>query len=1033
MIKTFSLLLLAVLSAHMVCAQVSGTPIKVSTPTASSITKYNQVPVSLANGTIDLSVPLYTLEDSGFTIPITLSNNGSGVKPNQRASWVGTNWSLHAGGVITRVVNEQPDEAYTSIGVPSSDPGKYSYRENYSKLNVSNWSTAHMDNTSSNGFHTDLNPDEFYFNMNGYSGSFFLNHLGKWVVKSGSKAHFKIEASLAGGGGWSPYKLKEKYYKNNQIVEHSIGRIYFGFKITTPNGYVYHFGKTPESIEFTNSFGKKLALNENYVANAWYLTEIEKPNGVSVKFEYERKLNANFSVQRHFTSSYATNATSLPGTSSTATNFSESLSLTKLYTTHLKKIESPNYNIEFNTVNSNAMDYDWSGLTTLSSKMEAWLIGMGAPHREHLAFIEKSKWLKLDKIIVKHKETPIKRIEFKYNDVVSSNDFIFQAPQPKRLFLNEVQVFGGGVNNTSYLPYTFDYKVGGETIPYTTRKLDHWGYYNGVDFFSNPLPPGTLEQQSNAYTQSRNSNFSEMQKGALSAITYPTGLRVGFIYEPHSYSKFVKKRDIAAPYFDLENVGANKIAGGLRIKQIFYRSTTTNKLISKTYEYNKGSLSSGILGGMPNYFETSNTPSGSYQIWSSYPVERMSETNGSHISYSEVKEIETGQGNNGYTIYNFTNHDNPSYRDRPAVKQNANEFPGAWIYDPFDRQNLLRGHLLEKRKFNAQNKLVYEESNFYVVDYDAPVRAVSSTWRNLAGGYEINRRVTAYESSRPFIYSALHSVYSNYQNGTNALVSSTNYEYNNEYRLLKNMSSTNSKGKSLKTIIKYPIDFNNDTATTGVFSLMTNKHIIDVPVHVTKLVDNKVIEANFNQYKHTANNFVIGEVKALEINRPISDYIAPSVNSNNQLILDPRLKSQTFNEYDNKGNLIQQKKEGKVDTFLWGYNYTKPVAIINNANYETVSNLLTNLGTSYFALQSKSSTQLETLFTSLRSSLPTNSAIKDYTYHGATKLLKRFRNERGRRSSYYYDSFNRLKSVCDVDSDNILSYYYYINRNQKTN
>ena len=54
-----------------------------------------------------------------------------------------------------------------------------------------------------------------------------------------------------------------------------------------------------------------------------------------------------------------------------------------------------------------------------------------------------------------------------------------------RLFLNSVTESGSDGSNIS--PYTFTYNniAGLYQIPYNTVQVDHWGYYTGVDPFTN--------------------------------------------------------------------------------------------------------------------------------------------------------------------------------------------------------------------------------------------------------------------------------------------------------------------------------------------------------------------------------------------------------------------------------------------------------------------------------------------------------------------------------------------------------------------
>lgn len=79
-------------------------------PTAYQIGQYGRTPVSYFHGLPQISVPLTEVRGRGFTLPVSLSYHGGGIKPDQHPGWVGLGWSLHAGGSITRVIHGMKDE-----------------------------------------------------------------------------------------------------------------------------------------------------------------------------------------------------------------------------------------------------------------------------------------------------------------------------------------------------------------------------------------------------------------------------------------------------------------------------------------------------------------------------------------------------------------------------------------------------------------------------------------------------------------------------------------------------------------------------------------------------------------------------------------------------------------------------------------------------------------------------------------------------------------------------------------------------------
>jgi hypothetical protein len=79
-------------------------------PTASSLGKYGEIPVGNYTGIPNINIPLYTIKGRELEVPISLSYHAGGVRIQEYASWVGMNWSLNAGGLITRSVRGLPDD-----------------------------------------------------------------------------------------------------------------------------------------------------------------------------------------------------------------------------------------------------------------------------------------------------------------------------------------------------------------------------------------------------------------------------------------------------------------------------------------------------------------------------------------------------------------------------------------------------------------------------------------------------------------------------------------------------------------------------------------------------------------------------------------------------------------------------------------------------------------------------------------------------------------------------------------------------------
>ena len=73
-------------------------------PEAAAMTRYADTPVSYCLGIAQVSIPLYEIKSRSLTLPISLSYDASGVRVDAVSGPVGLNWTLEAGGVITRTV-----------------------------------------------------------------------------------------------------------------------------------------------------------------------------------------------------------------------------------------------------------------------------------------------------------------------------------------------------------------------------------------------------------------------------------------------------------------------------------------------------------------------------------------------------------------------------------------------------------------------------------------------------------------------------------------------------------------------------------------------------------------------------------------------------------------------------------------------------------------------------------------------------------------------------------------------------------------
>ena len=75
-----------------------------------SVKAQNEISTSLFTGKLNYTIPVYTIEDPDLHLDIVLRYNSDGFKPFQPSGCYGQNWTLIAGGYITREVQDIADE-----------------------------------------------------------------------------------------------------------------------------------------------------------------------------------------------------------------------------------------------------------------------------------------------------------------------------------------------------------------------------------------------------------------------------------------------------------------------------------------------------------------------------------------------------------------------------------------------------------------------------------------------------------------------------------------------------------------------------------------------------------------------------------------------------------------------------------------------------------------------------------------------------------------------------------------------------------
>ncbi|MEP1093477.1 MAG: RHS repeat domain-containing protein [Cyclobacteriaceae bacterium] len=499
-----------------------------SSPTVAGLISAIEFPTDLSSGKPSISIPLYTLERDGVSVPISLSYNAQGIKVNQVAGYAGLNWNFNAGGSVTRLVNALHDDH--SSGYMSGRYNISSVMEvcSSSAQNPDESACASLMLKAENLGEIDLKPDEFYFQFGAYSGKFFYR---QHQDSDSSKFVFQSKQDLA----------VEYFRQGNDIV---------GFRFTTPIGVEYYFGVASEDdvspvLETKTTSGILHSYNSSSLDpsqapynSLWPLRRIVTVNGQEINFHYTTYTQRYNTKGGEWISEYEDNR----------------------YTNNVR--------VERHTIQQPQLDSIDFGLGTVV--VSPWA-GIRLDYLDTAAHLKGTALGNLS--VLDQNGNQIKKFNFDYDHYTTDESlppFIptsFQEGVSKRLRLISVQEEGkdGGL----LPPYLFGYN--GNYLPslYNSGQ-DYWGYYNGHqngNYVKQNI--GTAEPK-----KKRQVNPEKSSVGILNQITYPTGGYTQFIFE--SNRGLPSEGGLGPEYYDTKGLSVfiDKVAGQDNSDNEFWNAVT---------------------------------------------------------------------------------------------------------------------------------------------------------------------------------------------------------------------------------------------------------------------------------------------------------------------------------------------------------------------------------------------------------------------------------------------------------------------------
>jgi len=301
------------------------------------------------------------------------------------------------------------------------------------------------------------------------------------------------------------------------------------------------------------------------------------------------------------------------------------------------------------------------------------------------------------------------------------------------------------------------------------------------------------------------------------------------------------------------------------------------------------------------------------------------------------------------------------------------------------------------------------------------VKAVENTYTILNStkryGYTFRQRVFPFIEIYDYIYGN-YDVYQYYLQSSwfgltktletnysdnGALQNSTSYYYD-QLPLNNNINriyAINSKGDTLKKIIKYPTSYLGQ----AVYDSMVARNMIDIPISQEQYSNGQFISQSLANFKFNTTNkdmVVVSGVQAKQDTGPLEERVH-------------------FERYDAWGNVLERSKTGDITTvYLWGYNHQYPVCAVIGTDYNAVAATVSQSKLDNPSGNAELLKELDKVRIALTSPVV---QVSTFSYIPAVGVTSET-NPNGIITKYEYDNLSKLAVVRDP-SDYILKQYVY--------
>ncbi|SEW25336.1 hypothetical protein SAMN05421841_1847 [Chryseobacterium wanjuense] len=1018
-----------------------------SSPQASELGKYGNVPIGMFTGSPNINLNIYTLEEGGISVPVNATYNSNGVQVDGVSKQLGIDWNLIAGGVISRQVNDLDDLQFPFYNVNTND-----------LCNV-NSPEATLISTGT----ADTEKDIFSFSFSGGAGKFFFD--GNSIIQI-NPSNIKIEKLASPNNSTPKFKITdtdgtEYYYGGESAVESSFNRSYCGgvvppvlndtswylTKIKTVEGQEVSFSYLKENFQYKQSYyqtaiagGTSFSLSNAVLQTPCYnelrhevpfLQEV-MINNKKLKFNYQ-KIDVNSTESKQLISVEVYNGLSLlktytfsydsfvsPAVSTSLFNAYTNANEKHIFLKDIKEITPSNesitrYSFDYYSPDELAPRHSFAKdiYGYLNGANNQNIIYNNAVNTDPInntdavyhAFKNISSNRKPDfeytrKGMLKNIYYPTKgRTEFIYeaNSILRDKTITPPAQNLADVTISESVGYG-------YEAFSQVFTVTGSVT--ATLYAVAWRDCGEDD----PVhPPQVTATIINADTGAIIKSLSTNETPANTAVNLVAGVNYKIkskVLRPCLGANAFVQAPAGAPYA----IKVNEPAGGVRVAKTLDYDNSGN-IHTKKYYY--GTLqnleqSSGIPATMdPNYMRnvdhTIKDSQEKYVMYSNFKTSVFS-LDGYSIMYPTVIESFGENFERGGIVNEFnaaqdgvpvpiceelirgTAFTNSLVAGNPLKKNTIRKEGTGFITLRSEEYLYSRNPVFDKEIDNFVGKL-YKR----ITDTDTS----DGTQMPDQNSYSVN----SYQTRSEFNYLSSKKIFEYDTNGLNPIKTELHYFYNNPLHFgITKEKNIQPDAVVNETSYSYAHEKSNQ--------LMIDRNMIGIPLETTETQTNgsvtKTLEREETIYPTSLPTTQAGNL-VLPLSKKSYDVLS-NISSTDV----------TFDKYDDKGNIVQYTtKDGVPVTIIWGYNKTEPIVKVEGLTYAQVSALsstsaIISASDSDASDPTKENLLLDALNGFRKESALAGKQVSTYTYDpliGVTSITP----PSGIRQIFVYDSFGTLK------------------------